>query len=253
MHSTSTVRAHYDSLLAPIYAWMLGDLEVAQARAHEEISRLAPFPTGATAVDLGAGLGLHARALRDAGHDSVWMIDTSAYLLGQARDHADRQRIHSVEGDLTSFDAHVDLPVDTILCMGDTLTHLPSREAVQALLTKVTAALKPGGVFLATLRDYTHARTGTDRFLPVRSDETRILTVFLEHAPETVTVHDILQERQEGQWSLRVGSYPKLRLDPAWIHRLLRDRGLAVETDAAPGGLVRITARRPSSATMPGA
>lgn len=249
MHSTGTVSAHYDSLLAPIYAWMLGDLEAAQARAREEVSRVAPFPTGATAVDLGAGLGLHARALADAGHDTVWMIDTSAYLLDQARDHADGERIHGVEDDLTSFDAHVDVPVDTILCMGDTLTHLAAREDVHALLTKVIASLRPGGVFLTTLRDYTHELTGTDRFLSVRSDETRILTVFLEYAPETVTVHDILQEQENRRWSLRVGSYPKLRLDPAWIDGILRDGGLTVETEPAPGGLVRIIARRSSSAT----
>lgn len=247
MHSTSTVREHYDSLLAPIYAWMLGDLGAAQARAREEIARLQPFPTGATAVDLGAGLGLHARALADAGHDTVWMIDTSAHLLDQARDHADRERIHRVEGDLTSFDAHVDLPVDTILCMGDTLTHLPAREDVQTLLTKVASSLQWGGVFLTTFRDYTNELTGPDRFLPVRSDEARILTVFLEYSQETVTVHDILHERQDRQWSLQVGSYPKLRLAPAWIDAVLRDRGLAVETEPAPGGLVRITARRRSS------
>lgn len=245
MHSTNVVREHYDSLLAPVYAWMVGDLDAAQARAREEVSRLEPFPPGATAVDLGAGLGLHACALADAGHHTVWMIDTSAHLLDHARDHTAHARIHAVEDDLTSFDAHVDLPLDTILCMGDTLTHLPSHDAVQTVLTKIAASLRPGGVFLTTLRDYTHELMGTDRFLSVRSDETRILTVFLEYARDTVTVHDILQQRQDGQWSLHVGRYPKLRLAPAWVAEVLAGGALVVESEPAHSGLVRITARRP--------
>lgn len=245
---TSVDRAvgrHYDTFLAPIYAWMVGDPEVAQSRAREEIDRIAPFAGGAVAVDLGAGLGYHARALADAGHETVWMMDTSAHLLAAAEGVVGDARAHAVEADLTAFDAHIGSSlVDTIVCMGDTLTHLADRDEVAVLLEKVAASLRPGGVFMATFRDYTRGLTGVDRFVPVRSDDQRILTVFLEYRDETVQVHDLLWERRDQGWSQRVSSYPKVRVDPNQVAMLLRDHGLSVEVEAGVGGLSRIIARR---------
>jgi hypothetical protein len=130
--------------------------------------------------------------------------------------------------------------------MGDTLTHLPSREMVGRLLSDVAEALVPGGVFIATLRDYSGpGPRGTARFISVRSDERRILTCFLEYGEETVTVHDLVHERTDSGWALRVSSYPKLRLDPARLAEGLRGAGLVVEQDRLPNGMSRIIARRP--------
>lgn len=244
MASTNqAARSHYEKLLAPVYGWMIGDLESAQSRAREEVAHIGPFPAGAMAVDLGGGLGLHARALADAGHESVWLFDTSTDLLHSARERTRGHGVHAVAVDLTDFDTHVPLPVDTILCMGDTLTHLADSDEVQALLEVVAGSLRPGGVFLTTFRDYSVELQGPDRFLLVRGDHERILTVFLEYGGEAVTVHDMLHARHGKEWSLQVGSYPKLRLDPSWVTSSLRDCGLSVETGTTFGGLTRIVAR----------
>lgn len=240
---TSRVDRHYESLLAPIYPWMIGDHEGALERARSEIARIGPFRQGAVAIDLGAGLGFHARALADAGHDTVWMLDTNADLLQAAADMAgvDGQ---AVEADLTVFRHHVEPDlVDTIVCMGDTLTHLTDHAEVAGLLESVAAALRPRGVFLTTFRDYTRALHGTDRFVPVRSDDQRILTVFLEYADEVVEVHDVLWQRQGRGWTQHVSSYPKLRIDPAWVAEALGDLGLNVQAETVDG-MARIIARR---------
>lgn len=245
MPSTShTVRSHYDRLLAPVYAWMVGDLDAAYARARAEIERLGPRGDGTVAVDLGAGLGLHARALAESGHETVWMLDTNADLLDAARQRTGDHQTYAVEADLTGFAAHVPLPVDTIVCMGDTLTHLAAADDVGALLELVAGSLRPGGVFLTTFRDYSVEREGVDRFVLVRSDTERILTVFVEYGADTVTIHDVLHERHGHEWSLQVGSYPKLRLDPAWVAAVLEDHGLSVETGAGFSGLTEIVATR---------
>ena len=60
--------------------------------------------------------------------------------------------------------------------------------------------------------------TGTARFLPVRADDQRILTCFLEYGPSHVTVHDLLHEREAGgAWRLQTSAYRKLRLSPGWV------------------------------------
>ncbi len=61
---TAAAMLHYETHLAPIYSWMLGDIEAAFARSAAELEELRlPPAAAAVAVDLGAGLGLHALAL----------------------------------------------------------------------------------------------------------------------------------------------------------------------------------------------
>ena len=127
--------------------------------------------------------------------------------------------------------------------MGDTLTHLPSQASVATLFREVAASLRPGGVFAATFRDYATAPLrGDSRFILVRGDGERVLTCFLEYADTTVTVHDLLHQRENGAWQLRVSSYPKLRLAPQWAVEQLSSLGLTVQRDATPGGMIRIRA-----------
>jgi hypothetical protein len=126
---------------------------------------------------------------------------------------------------------------------------LPNHAGVVSLLRDVAASLSPGGLFVATFRDYVSTPLQSDgRFILVRSDEERILTCFLEYADTTVTVHDLLHQREGGSWRLHVSSYPKLRLAPQWVVEQLSALGLSVRRDTASGGMIRIAARAPGSA-----
>ncbi|MDN5860708.1 MAG: hypothetical protein L0H84_19065, partial [Pseudonocardia sp.] len=74
--------------------------------------------------------------------------------------------------------------------MGDTLLHLPSAAAVTDLLAGIARALAPGGTLLLTYRDLTADLRGTQRFIPVRSDDQQIMLCFLDVAdPDVVEVH----------------------------------------------------------------
>jgi SAM-dependent methyltransferase len=180
--------------------------------------------------------------LAEAGY-TVTALDADPGLLTAVRDRAKDRPVHAIEADLMAFRQHVSGPLDAVLCMGDTLTHLPDRAAVEALAQHVAGALGPGGVFCATFRDYTKALEGDARFIPVQRDENRTLTAFLEYGPDVVTVHDLLHERGEDGWTLRVSSYPKLRLDPAWVAALFVEQGLSVDRGSGSGGMVRLTVR----------
>jgi hypothetical protein len=67
---------------------------------------------------------------------------------------------------------------------------------------------------------------GDERFIPVKNDDSRILTCFLEYFPHHVMVHDMLYEKQAGKWIQKVSSYPKLRLDVALLTDLLQKNGI---------------------------
>lgn len=128
---------------------------------------------------------MHAIPLARLGFDVI-AIEASAPMAEELRREAGALAVRVIEGDLLNFQEHASWSADVVVCMGDTLTHLPSRVAVARLLDDVAAALSAQWVFIATFRDYSGAGlAGTARFIPVRSDETRILTCFLEYAEDT--------------------------------------------------------------------
>ncbi|OUD04137.1 class I SAM-dependent methyltransferase [Streptomyces swartbergensis] len=245
----TTAADHYDHLLAEHYTWMLGgDIETAAA-AQAELLRglgLTPRPEEkAAAVDLGCGPGPQTLALTRLGFTSVTAVDTSAVLLGELMEHAGRsgaaQAVRPVQGDIRGILPRLTAPgsVAAVVCMGDTLPHLPGRADVQELIADVAKALRPGGSFVATYRDLTRELHGPDRFIPVRSTADRILTCFLDYLDEdTVMVHDLLHTRHDDAWHLQTGSYPKLRLTPQWLTAQCHAAGLDVRRDeAGPRGL----------------
>ncbi|HMD27914.1 MAG TPA: class I SAM-dependent methyltransferase [Steroidobacteraceae bacterium] len=238
---TAAAMRHYETHLAPIYSWMLGDIEAAFARSAAELEELRlPPAAAALAVDLGAGLGLHAAALANRGF-SVTAIDSSEVLLDELRSRCAALPIVAINADLEDFQDFVQRQPAVIVCMGDTLTHLPSFAAVEKLLAAVAVSLAPGGVFAATFRDYaSKALEGNQRFILVRADQRRILTCFLEYRQDFVTVHDVLTEQQDGAWQQRVSNYPKLRLAPEWVAAKLVAHGLKIRRDATQSGMVRI-------------
>jgi 2-polyprenyl-3-methyl-5-hydroxy-6-metoxy-1,4-benzoquinol methylase len=242
----NTFEDHYAGHLGPIYTWMIGDLDAAFSRSDAELDGLPmPLRAGGTAVDLGAGFGLHAIPLARRGF-SVVAIDTYDPLLKHLEARKGSLPIRTVNANLLAFRAQVAVPVDLIVCMGDTLTHLPDRSSVESLFADVAANLNSGGLFITTFRDYVSAPLqGDARFILVRGDEERILTCFLEYGESTVIVHDLLHQRERDSWRLRVSSYPKLRLSPLWVVERLCALGLVVLRDTVPGGMTRVTARSP--------
>lgn len=237
----ASVTAHYEDLLAPVYLWMAGGIDDALALGASDLAGF--MGRGGLAVDLGAGFGMHAIPLARAGY-RVLAIDSSPYLIEQLRSFSKGLDVEPVVSDLMQFPEHLppNQKADLVLCMGDTLTHLPDQTAVAELGQRVAASLAPGGRFVATFRDYTNLPTGNARFIPVRADAGRIHTCFLEEQPRHVLVHDMLYEKQEGRWSMRVSSYSKLRLSPDSVCRTFQSVGLTTSVVAGPRGMVRLIA-----------
>ncbi|PZT74954.1 MULTISPECIES: class I SAM-dependent methyltransferase [unclassified Streptomyces] len=243
----TSAAVHYDQLLAAQYTWMLGgDIGGLAAEQKALLRRLGvrPGPDGGLAVDLGCGPGQQSLALARIGFASVVAVDTSKDLLDELALHARGEGatgISPVHGDLRGALRRVARPgtVDAVVCMGDTLPHLPDKADVTRLLADVADALAPGGRFVATYRDLSRRLEGTDRFIPVRSDEDRVLTCFLEYvAHDTVMVHDLLHTRSGHTWTQQVGSYPKLRIAADWLTEQCRAAGLEVHDDTeGPRGM----------------
>ena len=242
----TTVREHYSSHLAPIYLWMAGGFDSAVHFGQSDLDELGiKASADMSALDLGAGFGMHAIPLARGGC-AVTAVDDSAVLLKELRDRGAGLPIRAIEGDLLNASSYVSAAPQIVLCMGDTLTHIQTKDEIAGLFGEVSRILAPGGLFAMTFRDYTSPAIGERRFIPVRSDANRIHTCFLEEGPTHMMVHDIVHERVADTWRMKVSSYTKLRLAPQWVLDALRSVGLNPTASAGPRGMVQIVARSAS-------
>ncbi|WP_225834173.1 bifunctional 2-polyprenyl-6-hydroxyphenol methylase/3-demethylubiquinol 3-O-methyltransferase UbiG [Streptomyces sp. NK08204] len=245
--ATGSAVDHYDRMLAEHYTWMLGgdvhEVAVRQAATLAELG-LTGTADGGPAIDLGCGSGAQTLALVRLGFPSVIAVDTSRRLLDELVTHTqDAAVVRPVHGDIRTVLPEAAEPgtAAAVVCMGDTLPHLPSKADVPVLLGHISRALASGGHLVVTYRDLTTELHGTDRFIPVRGSDDRLLTCFLEYRDEdTVMVHDLLHTRTDGSWQQQAGSYPKLRIASSWLVEQCRAAGLEVRHDAADARGMRI-------------
>jgi SAM-dependent methyltransferase len=208
-------------------------------------------PSG-QAIDLGSGPGFQSFALSNLGFSSILAVDTSPALLHELDSHRTSQPIRTALSDIRDLPSLTSpTSANAIVCMGDTLTHLPAKSDVATLFRDAFTALVPGGILLLTWRDLTLELSGPDRFIPVRSDDSTIMTCFLEYdSPDTVQVHDLIYTRQpETQdtaqppiWTLNKSSYPKLRLSAEFLTTQLAQAGFNVHPPSTAGRMLLLGA-----------
>jgi SAM-dependent methyltransferase len=230
---------HYDGHLASVYTWIFGDYDSAVAN---QISMFTKFGLNIpnktkVAFDLGCGSGFQSVALEKLGY-SVHAIDFSQSLLEELT--AKSSTIHTYQGDLTDLSFAGDAAPELIVCMGDTVTHLASHEIVLKLLHSSYEKLEPNGSLVLSFRDLSQSRSLNDRFIPVKCDENRILTCFLEDLdPEKVRVFDLLYEKDSNasSWSFKKSFYEKLKISPFLIVQWMRQIGYDVFHETTPSKL----------------
>ncbi|HEY9903297.1 MAG TPA: class I SAM-dependent methyltransferase, partial [Candidatus Sericytochromatia bacterium] len=117
--------------------------------------------------------------------------------------------------------------------------------AVDSLLLDIERWLIENGMLILTFRDYVSAELhGTQRFIPVQSDEFTIFTCFLEYQENSVAVHDLLYQKQGDRWSFSASCYQKLRLNKDWLCDRLSEIGLQVLQNEIINGMVCIIAKK---------
>jgi SAM-dependent methyltransferase len=222
-------REHYDGFLARHYTWMCGGHAKAVGRQQSVLSELGLRPTGSgRALDLGCGSGFQTLALAHMGFQ-VTALDISRELLAELAVHCGQLPVTLVEGDIRDAVALAPPGFAAAVCMGDTLTHLPSQESVVQILADLSRLLAKGGNLVLTFRDLASESKGSTRFVSLRTDDDRIASCILEYEEKTAIVHDFVHFRYGNVWQLRRSSYRKLRLSHEWVIGRLEACGFSVQ------------------------
>ena len=147
--------AFYDDL-APDYHLIFEDWERSIARQAAVLATL--LGDAETVLDAACGIGTQALGLARAGF-AVTASDVSAAAVARcAREAAARGLpIRTAVADLRTLDLG---RFDAVVCMDNALPHLLTDEDLAAACASLHRSLVPGGLLLASTRDYDAAPTG---------------------------------------------------------------------------------------------
>ena len=239
-----SVKEHYDHHLGDLYSWMIGDFTTKQ-QEHQlflEANQLFPHSTK-IALDLGAGHGIQSVSLAQLGY-SVKAIDFNQQLLSELELNKQHLAITGINDDIRRVREYADPQPEVIICWGDTLTHLESFEDVRQLIIDCGDVLADNGRLILAFRDYSTELTGDKCFIPVKNDDSKILTCCLDYETDKVRVIDLLHVKTANGWQQKVSSYYKVRLLPEDIVLVIAQCGLIITFNEVVNRMTTIIATK---------
>jgi glycine/sarcosine N-methyltransferase len=164
-------------------------------------------------LDAACGTGQHAIALAQHGYE-VAGADVSEGMIAQARRNAAAQgaALTFVQAGFGHLALALEGPFDAVLCLGNSLPHVLTREALAATLHDWAMLLRPGGLLFVQTRNFDRVLATRDRWMPPQAHreegrEWLFVRFYDFHEDGSVTFHMLRLFREaEGLWDQRVSS-----------------------------------------------
>lgn len=108
-----------------------------------------------TALDAGAGTGFHSLILAKLGV-KVTAVDISTEMIGQLKENAKRLQlpVDTVVTDFERLTESISTTFDAVFCLGNSLVHLLTDDALKKTLSNFSLLLKPEGVLIIQILNY---------------------------------------------------------------------------------------------------
>ena len=139
------------------------------------------------ALDIGCGTGSYTIALARSGVKATGM-DLSSSMLDAAKTNsiAFGLDIDFVNSGMTQMLFNIDQKFDLIMCMGNTLAHLLSKEDLSSMLTACRQLLNPGGHLVLNLLNYDRILAKKERIIGITRSENHEFIRFNDFEPPYV-------------------------------------------------------------------
>jgi glycine/sarcosine N-methyltransferase len=162
-------------------------------------------------LDAACGTGRHALALTRRGYQADG-ADLSPRMVERARAAAVEAGLAArfEVGGLGELASTLPGPYDAVLCLGNSLPHLLTPEAVQGALADFREVLRPGGVLVIQNRNYDRVWRERQRFMPIEArregEREWLFFRFMDFHEATLTFNMVTLRRDGAEWSYRVGA-----------------------------------------------
>ncbi len=126
-----------------------------QAQLLDKLFRLYGFDQKAQILDCACGIGTQAIGLAALGY-SVTASDISDKELAEAKQRAARNdvSIDFAHADFRALSQVFSRTFDILICMDNALPHMLSSADLESAVESITGRITPGGLFVASIRDY---------------------------------------------------------------------------------------------------
>ena len=141
---------HYDKLFQD---WQATTRE--QGAILDRIFRANGFDSSARVLDCACGIGTQSVGLAALGYD-VTASDISEGELAQARERAagNGVTIRLERADFCALEETFSEQFDIVIAMDNALPHMLSHQSLNDAVRSITGRVAPGGIFVASIRDY---------------------------------------------------------------------------------------------------
>jgi len=182
-----------------------------QSRLSFEMPLLEKLVTTAPAanrplcvLDAACGTGMHAVELARRSF-SVSGADLSEGMIEHARENAESSGVN-VRFEVAGFGGLAEVfgveNQDAIVCLGNSLPHVLSLEALQDTLADFAACLRPGGILIVQNRNFDKLVASRERWMEPQSHgqgaEERIFLRFYDYLPDGLINFNILTLKRQG-------------------------------------------------------
>ena len=159
----------YDHL-APRYDKLFSDWHATTQEQAELLSGLfsaCGFDTSAQVLDCACGIGTQVIGLASHGYP-VTASDFSMGALDEARKRAAMQNVSIpfTQADFRALEKAFEETFDIVIAMDNALPHMLSEKELEAAIRSITGRIKPGGIFVASIRDYDALLTDRPPYSP---------------------------------------------------------------------------------------
>ena len=182
---------------------------------------LAP---NSTILDIGCSTGTLAQGLASDGF-KIHAIDKDPTMVRLARCNHAHTEAHYATMDMMAIDHYFPNDhFDRILCLGNTLVHLPDEQALLRFLRKVKSLLKAGGEFRLQMIHYDMIMEKESLGLPtIKTPSLEFTRTYIRRSDGRIDFQTALKLETENQ--ILENSIPLIPLRKARLEHLLKEAG----------------------------
>ncbi len=192
------------------------------------LRRERPFLTGMfkqfkvrRILDTACGTGMHAIAFQDWGYYVIG-ADISSAMIRQASQNAGTRKVQFITAGFTDTEK-IGGMFDAVTCLGNSLPHVLTDEALDASLSAFRDQILPGGILIIHGNNYDRILGRHERFMPLaqgrRDGREHLFLRFFDFQDDLLTFNVITLSKKSGEWQM---------MPDASTHRALT-RNLLVE------------------------